>query len=625
MRNFKKTQLAKVAVTLVFTAAWAHSVWAATIYTGGDILTMHGSEPQYVEALVSSHGKITFLGSKSAAEKMAGKHAERVDLKGQTLLPGFIDAHGHLIYAAHSMQDANLAGVKNISELLQRLKTHASSNPDGRLVGLGYRAEQLDEKRHPTREELDSVSATRQIVVSDGSGHQGVINSVVIKDLKIGPDTPDPEGGFYTRKPGSKELTGHVAESALMDILSTRQPLTTGQIKKGVDMAVQLWLANGQTTLCEMGLGLSGDDVKIARTIIDKKLLPVDLILFAKAARSKEIFDAAYLVKQQYQSNKDIAPSLLEKRPDVDKRYVNRVRLAGYKFWIDGSADTALMSKPYSVLPPGVTDKNYVGIRNDPQDVLEKIVAQNWRSGLQVAAHAIGDEAVDQFIVAMEKAKLKYGPADARPIIQHAQFIRDDQISRIKAVGAITSFTAGGIYPMGDYVSSMMGAERSLWMGRAKSVQDAGINWTVNHDNPAGVSPSLLYAVWGIVNRTTKTTVMAPNEVVSAYDGMKSITINAAKQYKEEKNKGSLKVGKLADLVILDKNPIKVPPQEIKNIQVMQTIKEGKVVYTKSAQAIAEIPELQEENEAMHSPQTQKAYSKEDLATLRLLEKSAIR
>lgn len=283
------------------------------------------------------------------------------------------------------------------------------------------------------------------------------------------------------------------------------------------------------------------------------------------------------------------------------------------------------MSTPYSVLPPGVTDKNYVGIRNDPQDVLEKLVAQNWRFGRQVAAHAIGDEAVDQFIVAMEKAKAKYGPSDSRPIIQHAQFIRDDQIPRIKAIGATTSFTAGGIYPMGDYVNSLMGPERALWMGRAKSVQEAGINWTVNHDNPAGVSPSLLYAVWGIVNRTTKTTVLAPNEIVTAYDAMKSITINAAKQYKEEKNKGSLEVGKLSDLVILDKNPLKVPTQDIKDIQVMQTIKEGKTVYLKDAQTLSVAPEIQEENHAMHAQKPSTKYSKEDLVTLRRLEQSAIR
>lgn len=625
MNLLYKTNLAITLSTLLCSTAISQTNSNTIIYSGGDILTMQGSEPQYVEALVSKNGKIAFLGTKSAAQKVAGTQAKAIDLKGQTLMPGFIDAHGHLIYAVHSMQDANLSGVKNIPELLERLKIHAANNPDGRLVGLGYRAEQMDEKRHPTREELDSVSTTRQIVISDGSGHQGVVNSVVMKDLNLTANTPDPDGGFYTRKPGSKELTGHVAESALMSILSTRPALTSAQIKKGVNMAVQLWLANGQTTVCEMGLGLSGDDVTIARTIIDQRLLPVDLVLFAKAARSKEIFDAAYLVKQQYSSPKHTGPSLLEKRPDLDKRYINRVRLAGYKFWLDGSADTALMSKPYTVLPPGVTDKNYVGIRNDPQDVLEKLVAQNWRFGRQVAAHAIGDEAVDQFIVAMEKAKAKYGPSDSRPIIQHAQFIRDDQIPRIKAIGATTSFTAGGIYPMGDYVNSLMGPERALWMGRAKSVQEAGINWTVNHDNPAGVSPSLLYAVWGIVNRTTKTTVLAPNEIVTPYDAMKSITINAAKQYKEEKNKGSLEVGKLSDLVILDKNPLKVPTQDIKDIQVMQTIKEGKAVYLKDAQTLSVAPEIQEENHAMHAQKPPTKYSKEDLVTLRRLEQSAIR
>jgi len=560
----------------------------ATVYTGGDILTMRGAAPAYVEALVEAGGKITFVGSSADALKAAGANPRRVDLAGRTLLPGFIDAHGHLIYASHTMLDADLAGVKNIPELLARLKAHAATVPAGeRIVGMGYRAEQMAEARHPTAAELDSVSSTRPIGISDGSGHHGVLNTALMKELKLSAATPDPEGGFFTRKPGSKELAGHAAESAWMAVLATRAPLNAAQTRKGVAKAAALWVENGITTASELGLGLSADDVEIATRVVNEKLMPIDLVMFAKASAADRIIDAAYHIQQNRQApNSDISQSLLAARPDLDKRYVNRVRLAGFKFWLDGSIDTMFMSRPFTKNPPGVTEKNYRGLRVDPQEQLVAFLDKYWTSNRQIAAHAIGDEANEQFLLAIEGAIKKHGMVDARPIFQHAQFLRPDQIKRIKAVGGTPSMTAGGLYVMADYISGLVGPERLGWVGAAASLQKQGINWTINTDWPAGVSASLLFASWNVVNRTTQSGgVFVPGERVSAYDALRSITINGAYQYKEEKTKGSLEVGKLADLVILDRNPLKVEPLDIKSVQVMQTIKEGRTVYERPAAA----------------------------------------
>jgi len=558
----------------------------ATVYTGGDILTMRGAAPAYVEALVEAGGKITFVGSSADALKAAGANPRRVDLAGRTLLPGFIDAHGHLIYASHTMLDADLSGVKNIPELLARLKAHAATVPAGeRIVGMGYRAEQMAEARHPTAAELDSVSSTRPIGISDGSGHHGVLNTALMKELKLSAATPDPEGGFFARKPGSKELAGHAAESAWMAVLATRAPLNAAQTRKGVAKAAALWVENGITTACEMGLGLSADDVEIATRVVNEKLMPIDLVMFAKASAADRIIDAAYHIQQNHQApDSDISQSLLAARPDLDKRYVNRVRLAGFKFWLDGSIDTMFMSQPFTKNPPGVTEKNYRGLRVDPQEQLVAFLDKYWTSNRQIAAHAIGDEANEQFLLAIEGAIKKHGMADARPVFQHAQFLRPDQIKRIKAVGGTPSMTAGGLYVMADYISGLVGPERLGWVGAAASLQKQGINWTINTDWPAGVSASLLFASWNVVNRTTQSGgVFVPSERVSAYDALRSITINGAYQYKEEKTKGSLEVGKLADLVILDRNPLKVEPLDIKSVQVMQTIKEGHTVYERPA------------------------------------------
>ena len=549
---------------------------AATLYRGGDILTMAGPKPAYAEALVEKGGRILYVGPLAGAIKAAGGGARQVNLAGRTLLPGFIDAHGHLVLASHTLLNAELIGVKSIPELLGRMKAHAATLPEGAMVeGLGYRAEQLAENRHPTKEELDSVSTSRPVFVQDGSGHQGSINSVLLKQMGWNASSKDPAGGVISRKPGSNEPSGHIAEAPVFAVLAAKAPLSPAQIRLGVDKAVALWTANGQTTASEMGFGLSDDDIDVARQMLNEKLLPIDLLLFVKHSFLEQAKAGRKAVMTQYADPASRAP-----RVDGDERYVNRVRLAGVKFWLDGSMDNAFMSQPYTNNPPGNTEKNFRGLAVDPQSAVETTVATYWKSNRQVAGHSIGDQAVDNFLTAIEKAYASQGPADHRPIIQHAQFLRPDQIVRANKVGAITSFTAGGIYPMGDYLARLMGPDRVAWAGAAGSVQRAGIPWTMHHDMPAGVSPSLIYALWNIVNRTTKSgVVLAPQEKVSPYDGLRALTINGAYQFHEEKSKGSLEPGKLADLVVLSANPLKVDPMTIKDIQVVETIKEGTSLY----------------------------------------------
>jgi predicted amidohydrolase YtcJ len=256
------------------------------------------------------------------------------------------------------------------------------------------------------------------------------------------------------------------------------------------------------------------------------------------------------------------------------------VRLAGIKFWMDGSIDTCFMSHPFSVNPPGVGETEYRGMRVDPQESVLATVDKYWKSDKQIAAHAIGDEASEQFLQACEAAAKKHGPADHRPIFQHALLLRPDQVTRIKSIGGIPSLTAGGIHVMGDYISKLFGPERESWVGLANTLVKNKMPWTIHHDMPAGVSSSLIYAMWNIVNRQTVSgRVLRPDERVSPYEALKALTIHGAYQYKEEHTKGSLEVGKLADLVILDRNPLKIDPLQIKEIRILETIKEGQSVY----------------------------------------------
>ena len=334
----------------------------ATLYRGGNILTMAGPKPGYAEALVEKDGKILYVGPLAGAIKAAGAGARRVNLAGRTLLPGFIDAHGHFLHFGKNLMDADLFGSADVADVVTRMKAQAVKVPaDAWIVGMGYKAIQLKEKRTPTVEELDAISADRPVVIVDSSGHLGAGNSAAFRAAGITPATPNPEGGVFDRKADGKSLAGPMEETAL-NAVRAKRPAFTGKLADDVVTgAATLWARYGQTTAMECAVGIGGDDIELLRNAIDKQLLPIDLYICAKDTATDATVAAAKRVAVDYAlagpaseterqesmvaaavaAPGDGASMLLAARPDLDKRYVNRVRLGGIKFWLDGSLDTA--------------------------------------------------------------------------------------------------------------------------------------------------------------------------------------------------------------------------------------------------------------------------------------------
>jgi predicted amidohydrolase YtcJ len=266
-------------------------------------------------------------------------------------------------------------------------------------------------------------------------------------------------------------------------------------------------------------------------------------------------------------------------RTDLDKRYVNRVRLGGIKFWLDGSIDTAWFTKPYATNPPGKTG-GYSGFRQIPDEVIDAAFDRFWPTEMQIHMHMNGDAAADQALAAIDKAVKKHGMRDARPVFVHASWLRPDQIEKMKTCGAIPSFLPSGIVPGGDGVVKLWGPERAAGSMATRTFLRAGLPFTFSHDAPVSPQPWILALVDAGTNRQSASgQVIGPDERISPYDGLRAVTAMAAYQLKEEKTKGTLEAGKLADLVILEKNPLKVDPVTIKDIAVVETIKEGKTVY----------------------------------------------
>ena len=573
--------LSAVVVSLVSLAEPAVAQIADTLYSGGDILTMRGDAAEYAESLAVRNGTILFIGPASDVKKHVGPATKTVDLAGKTLLPGFIDTHGHMVYFGKNLVDANLFGVTGIPDLVERMKKQVKRTPaDGWIVGFGYQARGMKEGRPPTVEELDTISADRPVMIVDSSGHLGAGNSAVFRVAGISADSPDPKGGSFARKANGKALLGPMEETALNAVRSKRPPFTGQLADDAITGAANVWASHGHTTAMEAGLGLGNDDIGIVVNAIDKRLLPIDLYVAAKDSNVDDTVAAAYNVASQYNPKPDgTREKLLADRPDLDKRYVNRVRLGGIKFWLDGSIDTAWFTQPYATNPPGKSG-SFSGYRQIPDDVLDAAFDTYWPTNLQIHMHMNGDAAADQALAAIAKAVKKHGMRDHRPVFVHASYLRPEQIEKIKSYGAVPSFLTASVVPGGDGVLKLWGNDRAAVALPARTFLRMGLPFTFSHDAPVSPVPSILALVDAGVNRTAASgVVVGADERVPPYAALRAVTAMAAYQLKEEETKGTLEVGKLADLVILEKNPLKVDPLTIKDIRVLQTIKEGRTVY----------------------------------------------
>jgi predicted amidohydrolase YtcJ len=575
---------------------------ADILYTGGTILTMAGEQPGTVESLAVAGGRIVHAGPLASAPRSAATKV--VDLQGKTLLPGFIDTHGHFIYFGKNLIDADLFGAGSIPEIVRRMQEQATKvGPDEWIVGFGFRASDLE--RYPSVAELDAVSADRPVMVVDSSGHAGAMNSAAFRAAGISAATPDPEGGKFERGPDGRSLAGKAEETALNLVREKRPPFTGATADAVATRASALWASYGQTTAQDCGIGLGSDDIDLVRNAIDKRLLSLDLYICAKDSNVEAMAGAAARVVADYGKlnprgdgdfrrqegivseaaggTADASGRLLQLRPDLDKRYVNRVRLGGIKFWLDGSIPTAWMSQPYALNPPG-TEPGFRGYQQIPDGVLEAAFARWWRSGVQINMHMNGDAAAEQALSAIEKTVASQGMADHRPVFIHASYLRPDQIQRMKAVGAVPSFLTTGLIPGGETVVKLWGADRAASAMAAATMARNGIPYTFSHDAPVSPQPWVLALVDAGVNRRTPSgLVIGPAERVSPYQALRAVTAHAAWQIKEERSKGTLEVGKLADLVILERNPLSVDPATIKDIAVQETIKEGRTIFRRES------------------------------------------
>lgn len=545
----------------------APKMTADAIYTGGDIVTVNELQPQ-AEAIAVKDGRILAVGYRDEVMKLKGEQTRITDLAGRTLVPGFIDPHGHVFNTGIQAISANLlprpdGGVNNIPELQAALKAWTEQNLKltdkyGWIVGFGYDDAQLKEQRHPTRDDLDQVSTELPVVIVHQSGHLGAMNSKALAILGLNAGTKNPPGGVIRRKAGTQEPDGVLEENAFFaQLFGLMSKLSPDANKALFTAGVSLYKSFGYTTAQE-GKG-SLDSVATMEAVAKSGKLDIDVVAYP-----------------------DITVGIdAMKAPWLSRSYADHFRIGGIKLTLDGSPQgkTAWLTKPYYKVPAG-QPADYHGYSAFTDQQVNGFVDQAFKNNWQVLAHVNGDAAIDQYLNAVRAAEKKYGMADRRPVAIHAQTSRLDQVEQFKALGIIPSFFPMHTFYWGDWHrDSVLGAERATNISPTGWAIERNMIFTSHHDAPVAM-PDAMRVISSTVNRVTRSgQVLGPEHRTTPLVALKAHTLWSAYQHFEEQTKGSLEVGKLADFAVLDGNPLTVEPLKIADIKVLETIKEGKTVY----------------------------------------------
>lgn len=544
---------------------------AEVIYRGGVIHTMADERPS-AAALAVSEGRIAAVGDEATVMKLRNERTRIVDLAGRTLMPGFIDAHGHVAGYAMTLGAVNLSPepwgrVMSIAQLQDALRKQIADAkvPAGTpVLGFGYDDAVIAERRHPTRQELDAVSKTHPIYVVHVSAHIGVANSLALEQLGFNAKTPNPEGGVIVRDAKTNQLHGRLEENASFVALEkfAPQPASMDEAIAGLQRAEQIWFSYGQTTINE------------------GRASPASFALL-EAAADRGALQADYIVQPDFDSMQSRMDEFREKYVV----YRNHLRVSAMKLSLDGSPQgkTAWLTQPYFHGPESAAP-DYAGVAIYSDEALEANISSVLSHGMTFYAHTNGDAAVDQLIRVVKLLKQKgVYHNDVRPISIHAQTIRADQLDEFAALGIEPSFLVTQVFAWGDWHrSETLGEERAARISPTGTARAKGIPFTLHHDAPV-TPPDIPTLVWAGVNRRTRSGFeLGPAEKISPLDAFRAVTIEAARQYREGQIKGSLEVGKLADLIILSADPLAIDPMKIREVQVMETIKDGKTVYTRT-------------------------------------------
>ncbi len=543
---------------------------ADTIYHGGTIVTVNDAQPT-AEAVAVKGGRILAVGARAELLRAhKGAATTEVDLGGKTMIPGIIDPHSHFINALAMSTQANVSAppvgpASTPGEIVAELKKHVAAKgikPGELVMGYGY-DENLMPEGHPlTRDVLDPAIPDNPVLVMHVSLHGAVLNSAAMKKYGISAATKTPAGGVIVRKPGSQEPAGLLMETAFLPIFAQLPAPTPeqelGQLKSGQD----LYAAAGVTTATEGAT--HAPQVELLQRGASRGALFIDVVAYP------------------FITDLDL---VLEKNPASSfGRYQGHFKLGGCKITMDGSPQgrTAYFTSPYLTGGPG-GERDWRGEPTFPQETFNGMLKKCYGHRLHTLAHANGDAAIDMVLKGHEYAAAGSLDEDRRTTIIHSQFVRKDQLEKYRQYRLVPAFYTEHTFFFADAHLENRGKQQAYFLSPMKTAIGMGLRPT-NHTDFNVAPIDQMMVLWSAVTRKSRSgEVIGPDERIGPLDALKAITINAAYQYFEEKTKGSIEPGKLADLVILSANPLTVEPEAIKDIEVVRTIKEGKTIFERKA------------------------------------------
>jgi predicted amidohydrolase YtcJ len=532
---------------------------ADIIFSGGPVHTVD-HDNSIAEAIAVSDGRILAVGSTAAVSATAGPQTRRVNLAGRSLLPGLIDAHQHFsgVGGATESIDCKAPGMDSISALQDEVRKRVASQPAGTWIrGRGYNQDYLAEGRHPNKMDWDAVAPDHPVAFTRTCGHIVSFNTKALEVSGLDLKAPDLDGGRYDRDMDGN-LLGVAYERAAGPIQLAATP-SREEFRRWLIAANAADLAAGCTSVHDAG-GMAGDTMNIATDLLADDLLQVRIYAFVTVNAL----------------NHPHVPIL---NTGFRTGFGNdHLRIGAFKVMTDGSSSgpTAATREPYDI------DHEDSGIAYWAQSDLDGLIGRAHHAGWQCTVHAVGDRAIEQTLTAMETAQANDHREGLRHRIDHCGITPPDLQDRIVKFGIVPAMQPAFFWEFGDGYIKNYGRHRADVMFPAKSLMDRGVTVAASSDSPVTDYRPLFQIEQAITRATRSGDICGPDERVDLTTAIRMQTINAAYASFDETNKGSLEVGKLADLVVLNEDIERVPVTVLRDLPVDMTVTDGRVVFERS-------------------------------------------
>jgi predicted amidohydrolase YtcJ len=528
---------------------------ADLILTGGRVHTVNGSN-DVAEAVAVQGERILAVGSNTTIRALAGPGTREIDLRGRAALPGFIDAHCHLVGLGMSMVsiDCKAPGMQSIAALQATVRERAAAQPPGTWVrGRGYDQSRLAEKRHPNRLDWDAVAPEHPVIFTRTCGHIASVNSRALALAGIDDTTPDPAGGRYDRE-GGRNL-GVAYETAQTPLQVAATP-TREEFRQALLGATRAYLAAGGTSVHDAG-GLVGPAFAPCQDLVAEGMIALRIYAFATV-------------------NSLTHPLLGLLATGIHSGLGDeRLRVGAFKVMTDGSSSgpTAATREPYT------SDCGDCGILYWKQEELDGLLGRAHRAGFQCTVHAVGDRAIEQTLDALARAQREFPRDGLRHRIEHCGICPPDLQNRVAAQRIVPAMQPAFFWEFGDGYIRNYGRHRADTMFPTRSLLARGVTVAGSSDAPVTHYAPLFGIEQALTRRTMDGDVCGPDERVDLTTAIRMHTINGALASFEEGAKGSLEPGKLADLVVLGEDLARVPATELRHVPVALTLVGGAIVH----------------------------------------------